>query len=316
MQLFVLGLAPVLLWTAAFINPPHVVLTEFDMPFYKYIYSIISPLPLISTIIAFVIMILNGIFLNYIFTSNKLVQKTTYMPAFMYYLLNSSNYQFMTISSLLIMNFCLIVALWCFYRIYTKKESAEEIFTTSLIIALASMFYIPSLFFLLWLWIGLFIYKAYNLKKWLISLFGFITPFIFSLIYYYLTDQVAEKLNYFVDNFVHLPSIHQISAPIHVVYLAILGVLTVTSLFYVHTSKIENNIIYGKKCNILIIMLFVSILSLTFVMEYSEFSAFFSIPLSFIFTIFLFAKRKLLYSNIMLLLFIILTAVKIYFTTL
>jgi hypothetical protein len=310
----IIGITPVILWIAAFVKPPAVIETNFDMLLYAYIYSVLGQLPLLATIIAFVIMLLNGILLNYIFTSNKLVQKTTYMPAFMYYLLSSSNYQFMTMSSMLLMNSCLILALWFFFRIYSKKESVEDIFSTSLIVAIGSMFYAPSMLFLLWIWIGFFIYKAYSLRQWLVSIFGFITPFVFAIVYYYLTDQVMEQANWFIDKFVLLPQLYPIEEPIHVVYLAGLGLLLIPALFYVRSSKIDRNIIYGKKCSILNDLLFVSLLPLSYAMSFSEFSAFYSIPLSFILTIFFFSKRKLLYSNIVLLLLIFITGIKIYFT--
>ncbi|MDR1846698.1 MAG: DUF6427 family protein [Bacteroidales bacterium] len=313
-QLLIIGITPVILWCIAFIKPPQVVETSFDMLLYTYFHSLLGDMPLFATVIAFILMIINGLLLNYIFTSNKLVQKTTYMPAFLYYLLSSSNYRFMTMSSLLLMNLCLIVALWCFYQVYSRKESTEEIFSTSLIISIGTMFYAPTVFFMLWIWIGFFIYKAYHIKKWFISIFGFITPFIFTVVYYYLTDQLAERFHWFINTFVRFPTIYSISKPIDVVYLVGLGLLLIPSLFYVRNSKIENNIIYGKKCSILTILLFVALLPMAYVMDYSEFSAFFSIPLSFMITIFLFARRKLLYSNIILFLLILITFVKIYFT--
>ena len=313
-QILIIGITPIILWLAAFIKPPALVETQFDMLLYAHIFSSWTDLPLLATVVAFVIMILNGLLLNHIFTSNKLVQKTTYMPAFMYYLLSSSNYQFMTMSSLLLMNSCLILALWFFFRIYSKKESVEDIFTVSLFVSISSMFYAPAMLFLLWIWIGFFVYKAYSLRQWLVSIFGFISPFVIAIVYYYLTDQVMEQANWFVDKFVSLPQLYPISEPIHVVYLVCLGLLLFPSLYYVRSSKIDRNIVYGKKCSILNDFLFVSFLPLFYVMDLSEFSSFYSIPLAFILTIFFFYKRKLLYSNIVLLLLIFITGIKIYFT--
>ncbi|MDR1005791.1 MAG: hypothetical protein LBL74_02880 [Bacteroidales bacterium] len=313
-QLLIIGITPIILWAVAFIKPPAVVVTEFDMPIYTNLYSVVKDFPLLATSLAFVAMILNGLFLNYIFTSNKLTQRTTYMPAFIYYLLVSSNYQFMTLSSVFFMNLFLTFALWSFFRVYNKKDSLEEIFTTALIISLGSMLFAPTSFFLLWIWIGFSIYKTYSLKKWLVSLFGFITPFIFAIVYYYLTDQVVEKMQWFVNTIFTLPHIYPINKPIHVVYFAALLSLLVPSMLYVRTSKQGNNIIYGKKCNIITLLLIISFLPMSYLMAFSEFSYCYSVSLSFILTIFFFAKRKILYSNIILMLLIVLTALKIYYT--
>jgi hypothetical protein len=313
-QLLLLAIVPILLWIPAFLHPPQIISTRFDMTIYYGLYALLKPLPLLATIIAFSITIINGLFLNFIFTSNKLVSKTTYLPAFMYYLLSSSNYTFMTLSSLLMMNCCLILALFFFYRVYDKKENAEDIFTTSLILSIGMLFYAPTVLLLLWIWVGFFVYKTYSWKDWLISIFGFLAPIIFLIVYYYLTDQLLIQINYFVDNFVHLPQLYNINQPVHVVYLATLLLLAIPSFFYVRGSRVDRNIIYSKKCQILVILLLFSLLPMSYSLEFSEFSYFFSLPLSFMMTIFFFSKRKILYSNAILLLFFVVTLIKIYFT--
>ena len=64
LQLLLLVLVPLVLWIPAFVNPPELFRTIFDMPLYDVVYSWAYGFNTIASICAFVIVVLQALFLN------------------------------------------------------------------------------------------------------------------------------------------------------------------------------------------------------------------------------------------------------------
>lgn len=298
LQLVLLAIISILLWLPAFISPPTPITTGFDTPIYKVIYESLSSLKALSTVLAFVLVIIQGLIINSIFSSNQLSPSTTFFPAFIYVLLLSSNYALMTISPLLILNTFIILAIYFLFRSFDKSEGLDEVFCSSLFVSLAFLTFKPSILIILWIWLSLLNYRFYKWRYWIISLLGFLTPIIFVITYYFIVDKLAAKALAFTDKTNLLPNFFVDVQPIDFVFYAVIGFLGIISLMNLLSSKADNNINYRKKTNILVIFASIAILPGLYSLG-NDYLIFFLAPsLSYLFFHFINAKRKLIYSNI------------------
>ncbi|MFH0894140.1 MAG: DUF6427 family protein [Bacteroidota bacterium] len=64
------------------------------------------------------------------------------------------------------------------------------LFNTGFYISLASLFYLPSVFFFVVVWIGLLLFRASKATDWMISLSGLIIPYLYVLTYNFWNDNL------------------------------------------------------------------------------------------------------------------------------
>lgn len=298
LQLVLLTIIPILLWIPAFISSPEPIATNFDTPIYKVIHNALSSYKTLSTILAFLLVIIQGLLINNIFSSNQLSTSTTFFPAFIYILLLSSNYSLMTISPLLILNTFIIIAIYFLFRSFDKAEGLDEIYTTNLFISLAFLTFTPSIIFLIWIWFSLLNYRFYKWRYWIISLLGFLTPIIFFIVYYFITDTLYVRSSTFFNNIHFIPNFFVTLKPIDFVFYIAIGLLGLVSLLNMLSSKGDNNINYRKKTNVIVILFLVSILPSLYSIGKDYLIYFLTPSLSLLFFHFFTSKRKLIYSNI------------------
>lgn len=281
LQLLLLVILPLILWIPAFVNPPEVFASKFDMPLYKVIFDAVKDMQSVAVVCAFVLVVLQALAVNYLFTRNHLCQKTTFIPAFIYILLMSCNVQTMTFSSILFSNICLIIALHFFFKCHDKNEGIDEIFQASCFLSLASLFYAPSIFFILWIWGGLIVYKLYKWRSWSMCILGLLTPFLLLTVYYYLKDiSVEERLLSDAGEWLNI-NFDFLNVPIQVVYMSLLAIYLIPSLFYTLSSRSNRIIEYRKKSGVLVTMFVVSLIPFVLSKTQENMSFVFAVPFTF-----------------------------------
>jgi hypothetical protein len=96
---------------------------------------------------------------------------------------------------IVIANLFMLFALHKLMQSYRKETSYSEVFDTGLFISLAALFYIPSIVFILLLWIGLILLRPFIWREWVISFFGILVPWIFLIFFYFWSDKL-DTLQY------------------------------------------------------------------------------------------------------------------------
>ncbi len=313
LQILLLAIVPLAFWSQAFINPPEVISNKFDTPLYEIIYDFAKDFQLFSTITAFVMVFLQGLLLNQLFTNNHLSQKNTFLPAFIYILLMSCSYHCMTLSSILVSNFLIIFALYFFLRCHDKKEGIDEIYNSCTLLSLASLFYAPAIFFILWIWFGLIIYKLYKWRSWLMSILGIITPYILLVIFYYLNGQdIHSNILEITKDWFHL-DFHFLNQPIQVVYIASLVLFSIPAIFTTLSSRSNRVIEYRKKSAVMFTMLIISLLPFFLSKTEYNMSFIFAITLSFFLSNFFLHYHNQKKVNTFFIIFIIISIIKVFF---
>lgn len=313
LQLLILAIVPIIFWSQAFINPPEVISNKFDMPLYKVIYDFAKDYQLFSTIAAFVMVFLQGLLLNQLFTNNHLSQKNTFLPAFIYILLMSCSYNCMTLNSMLFANFLIIFALYFFLRCHDKKEGIDEIYNSCTLLSLASMFFAPSIIFIIWIWFGLIIYKLYKWRSWGMSLLGLITPYVLLFIFYYLNGMsFHENILANTHKWLHF-DFNFLNEPIQVVYIASLLFFAIPAIFTTLSSRSNRVIEYRKKSAVMFTLLIISLIPFALSKTEYNMSFIFAVSLSFFFSNFFLQYNNERKINTFFIIFILISIIKVFF---
>lgn len=191
LSVIVLPIAMIALWIYGFIYPV-VPLSEHAAPLYKLIIAGIQGYPFLITLLSFILIFSEALLINYIIQRNEIINTTSYLPALVYMVLMSLQPEMFSLHPIVIASLFMLLATHTLLQSYKKETSYSEAFDTGFFIALATLFYIPSLVFILLLWIGLIIIRPFVWREWVISLIGFILPWIFLVFYYFWNDKIHD----------------------------------------------------------------------------------------------------------------------------
>ncbi len=153
-------------------------------------------------IVAILVIFLQAVLLNTLVNKYRLFREVTLFPGLFYILIVSAVQDFLPLSSILLGNTFLILAIYNLLSIFKAKKCADGIFNTGLFIGTAALFYNAFAFFLFLGLIGLLVLRTVKLKEVLMLIAGYVLPFIFASTYYFWYDQLGEYWNsYFFMQF-------------------------------------------------------------------------------------------------------------------
>ncbi len=109
--------------------------------------TISNDLPVIYSIITYLLLFIQAVTFNKIFNHQHLTQRPTYLPAMTYLLITSLFSEWNMLSSTLIANTLFI---WVWYKLntlYNSKQAKADLFYIGMAIGVAALFYFPLLAF-------------------------------------------------------------------------------------------------------------------------------------------------------------------------
>ena len=186
-----------LFWGSSFLDPAGALdrIADDNAPLYESLLPFIMDYPGISVALAF-LMLMGQVFLvNHIATSKGFTDRFSALPALLYLLLMSSTPGMTGPHPVLIANIFLLLALNKIFNVYHERQAIMEVLNVGLLLAVAGLFYFPALPLFLLLIFSLFLYFPAGLRTLLAALMGFIIPFFFLGVYYYMFDMLGEKLD-------------------------------------------------------------------------------------------------------------------------
>ncbi|MDB5201799.1 MAG: hypothetical protein JWQ27_1208 [Ferruginibacter sp.] len=178
--LFVYGL---LLKLPMFIHAPQPATQPLDGVLYTSFLKFLSPLahnlPVIYSIISFILLFIQALGFNSIVNAQRMHQKPNYLTGMSYLLITSLFNEWYSLSAPLIVNTMLI---WVWSRLctlYNNPHAKTTIFNIGFVLGISAFFYFPSIAFVLLMMVGLIIARPFKLPEWLMGFVGIITPFYF-----------------------------------------------------------------------------------------------------------------------------------------
>ena len=170
------------------------------MPFYKSAVQLFGYFPIVLQIMGVILLVLQALLFNKMIIEHHLLASKTYVPALIYILLMSCTPTLLFAHPALFSNFFLIIALNRLFATYRAESVFTKVYDAGLYTGLASLFYLPALFMLPFLWVALAILRPFVWREWVISFMGLVTPYFFVFTYYYWFSELDVMAGFFEVN--------------------------------------------------------------------------------------------------------------------
>lgn len=193
-QFLVVAVTVILLWSRAFISPVEMIVCNHISPIYSLVYSALSSLPQLASLIALLLVVGQGIYLNIVLTNHKMTNTHSFLPLFLFIVTMSWNQNMLTLTPFLLASIPLIVACRLLLSDGTTQLSIANNFNASFCIGIMTLCYIPTFCYILPFIFVFVIYKLYRWRDFITAILGFIAPLIILFTYAFLVD----KLDYFL----------------------------------------------------------------------------------------------------------------------
>lgn len=267
--LFVYG---VLLKFSFFADPPIPVIKKTDGILFKEfligIKTVGADLPVIYTIIAYLLLFTQALSFNRFINYQRLLQRATYLPAMSYLLITSMFTEWNVLTAPLVINTLLIWSWQKMSSLHNDQTPKTTLFNIGMIIGISVFFYFPSLAFAILIVFALIFTRPFKLNEWIIALVGIITPFYFFFAWLFLSDNLKNYsfpvLVVGYPRFYH--SYWSIAAIVLVLIAFLTGAWFVRSNISMQIVQVRSN--WGLILLYLVVAVFISFINATYTFEY------------------------------------------------
>jgi hypothetical protein len=181
-----------LFWIPVFMNPRAPLHLSAEGPLYTVIADLFSLHLYLSESLTLIFVIGLSLILYFIGSVNDILPRENFLSSILFVFLFSWNTEVLRMNPLLPAGLLVIISIYTLMRMYGQSEPYRQVFTASACVGLASLFYLPSMYFLIMIWISLVTYRVGSWREWIIALIGFIIPFIYLLSWYFWKDNFSN----------------------------------------------------------------------------------------------------------------------------
>ena len=231
-----------LLWLPSFIVLPEACHPSGTTPIYDFIVTSLESKPLLLQIIAFVLFVVEAFCFNEIMVVGKIEHKVSTIGSLAFILLMGlTSYQTMFQPALLASLFVLPI-LYVLYKIPSSQSAETDLLNAGFCIALASMSYVYSALLLIWVMVSLSITKSRSVRYQLISVIGFLLPYLFYFAILFFRGNIVEVAKGYSDFFTGF----SISFDGYdIVSLVVFAILVLVSFL-----PLNENVLYAQERNV------------------------------------------------------------------
>ncbi len=173
----------------------------------------------------------------------------------------------MSFNGVVISGFFILYILQIAFNIYGKSDHYMDIFKITMAISIASLFYLPMFLYLIFVWLIVMVYRSADFRTFVISLVGFVIPYIYVLFFYFWFDKTPLLYQHLINKYNSL-FIHNFDFRIFISLIPIiLGCLYLFSIIGL-LRKVNSRVIKIRKYIYLVSWLFV--LSLIIALFFSD----------------------------------------------
>jgi hypothetical protein len=173
--------------------------------------------------------------------------------------------------------------------------------------SIASLFWIPFSVFFVLIWVSLSVLRPFIGREWIVSLLGFLTPYLFVFVFYFLSFDLSEMV-ILIENIKEGFSFVKEFNNIHIAYYLFYGFLffIIVNASYVLIVNLQMKKIRTRKYFIINWWLFIICLLLFFFLKNVSFEIIYliSIPISFLLTNYFYTIKRNWYLDSILILLI------------
>lgn len=276
LQVIIILVVAVLLWIQPLAHPEPMPAPDGFAPLYSLIYHI-GLSPLVAVILAMLLVLLGGFFLNLIMTNVGLVSQNSLLPTLFYTLFMSA--QATTLTPMLLVGVLAISIIKMLMLHSTLLTiSSDKIFGIAALIGICSLIYLPSVALLASYLLVVVNYRLYSWRDWMVLLLGLMAPFLPLWAVQYLSDDLAAG---FVSMGDTLATTHFHAHPVETLPAIANGILLGTfliSLFTVWRKLGEKTVVWQKNATSVMLLTVAAIAVLLYSGLYPINLQYFAIP--------------------------------------
>lgn len=296
------------LWLFSFINPIGINISAdtFYTPFYSLVVKVTDYKTSFSVFLTLLIVLLQAFLLVQFNKTYILINYRTYLPAFFYIIIASSFVHLQRINPVTLGAIFIFISINNLFNTYRSDYALNKLYLAGFFIAIASLFWTPFVFFVILIWISLLILRPFIGREWLVGLLGFLTPYLFVFVYYFVFTS-GEQIEMLVASLQQNLKISITFKLLHFSYYILFGFLFLLLILASYTlivnfqkKKIRNRKYFEISWWIFFIC--IALLILFDTVGY-EIIYILSIPLSFLLTDYFYSVKKSWFLNLVLIVF-------------
>lgn len=192
------------------------------------------------TLLSIVILFLQSLYLNGITIRHKLFPRNTYIATYVFIVLSSVYPQLNHFNETIFVNWLLLGAVDIMLDFSKTKQPRKLIYNTALLLSCAALFQCSFYLYFTLLFIGMVMYRPFNLGEWAVAILGYITPMYFLTSILFLFDKL-----YLLNHWWHIGiSVTAVKTDVRlfIVTLTSLGVLFLTGVYALQKNSHLSNI--------------------------------------------------------------------------
>ena len=152
-------------------------------------------------IIGFLLMFIQAMLFNRLALKNKIYTENNYVPAAVYVTLMSMSMDMFVVSPIMLANTFILMAMnHIFSQVEFRTKRDEKILSIGIYLGVASLFYFPAVLFGLIGILGLTLFSATILRRYLLIVYGLTLPFLMIAVYYFLMGNTTDSMFVFFNS--------------------------------------------------------------------------------------------------------------------
>jgi len=168
---------------------------------YNLVYINLHDFPFIATLFGFILVLAETYFIASMFSRHELVLKNSSLSALIFIVLMSFLPPHLTLTPLNISVGFIILILYQILIYYNKPEHLDRVFIAGFFTSMASFFYLPIIIWFAFVIISLLVCRAGSWRAWIVTIIGFVTPFIYLAVWSYWRNEFIETAEQYVTFF-------------------------------------------------------------------------------------------------------------------
>lgn len=165
-----------------------------------WMFAELPPLSITANIAAFLLVFFQATALNITIARYRVATEVSLLPGVFYCLFSCLMPDFLVLSSVLLANTFVILALFYLFDTYKNSYVAGRIFDAGLWLGVASLFHFSYVLFIVWGIIGLGILRGLRGKEFLMFIIGYAVPFFLLSVYCFWHGILPQIGNHFFNN--------------------------------------------------------------------------------------------------------------------
>lgn len=213
--------------------------------------------PFMYSVIVFILLFTQAILFDRLINKQRLFPKPNYLTGMSYLLFTSLFPCFSVLSAPLIICTFLLFILSRLFTLYNSNTPKSTLFNLGLLVGLSTLFYFPSLAFLLLVLFGLTTTRTFKLPEWIVFHLGLLSVYYFLYSFYFLTGTAHAAIRF--DE--HISNPFKLASKWEVVAMGFILTLALVGFIFVQNFKRRLLVQSRKNWQMIMVFLFLSLLT-------------------------------------------------------